>query len=173
MRSAACRSRPHVDRAGEERKVATVVFADVVGFTTLAEETDAEEVGHAVDAAFRTFGDVVAQHGGVIHSYLGDGVMAIFGVPQAHDDDAERAVAAALAITRVTDGGLSFSCGVNTGELVVIPVGLDAKPSILGDTVNVAARLEKLAGAGEVLVGPVTAQLARHRVALTRGSRRS
>ena len=86
-------TRPEV--ALEERKLATVLFADVVGFTSLAERTDPEIVARMVDAAFRELGDVVAEHGGTIDKYMGDSVMAVFGVPVAHDDDAERAVAAA------------------------------------------------------------------------------
>jgi class 3 adenylate cyclase/tetratricopeptide (TPR) repeat protein len=149
----------------EERKLATVLFADVVGFTSLAERTDHEVVARTVDTAFRRLAEVVAEHGGIVDKYMGDSVMAVFGVPQAHDDDAERAVAAALAM-RELGGDLSFSIGVNSGELMVAALGPEGGVTVIGDAVNVAARLEKAAGPGEVLVGPLTAELAGRRVVL-------
>ena len=78
----------------EERKLATVLYADVVGFTSLSETADPELVARTVDAAFRRLSDVVDAHGGTVDKYVGDCLMAVFGVPVAHDDDAERAVAA-------------------------------------------------------------------------------
>jgi class 3 adenylate cyclase/tetratricopeptide (TPR) repeat protein len=142
----------------DERKLATVLFADVVGFTTLAETTDPETVARTVDAAFRRLAEVVADHGGTVDKYMGDSLMAVFGVPVAHGDDAERAVAAALAMRHV-GGDLAFSIGVNTGEVMVTAVGHVGAVTVIGDTVNVAARLEKVAGPGEVLVGALTARL--------------
>ncbi len=141
-----------------ERKLATVLFADVVGFTSLAERTDPEVVARLVDAAFREMAAVVVEHGGTIDKYMGDCLMAVFGVPVAHDDDAERAVAAALAMRKL-GGDLVFSIGVNSGEVLVTPIGGDAGATVIGDTVNVAARLEKAAGPGEVLCGPLTVDL--------------
>lgn len=141
-----------------ERKLATVVFADVVGFTSLAERTDPEVVARMVDAAFHDLGDVVVEHGGTIDKYMGDSLMAVFGVPTAHDDDAERAVAAALAMRKL-GGDLVFSIGVNSGEVMATPIGGTGEVTVIGDTVNVAARLEKAAGPGEVLCGPLTAEL--------------
>jgi class 3 adenylate cyclase/tetratricopeptide (TPR) repeat protein len=149
----------------DERKLATVLFADVVGFTSLAERADHETVARTVDAAFRQLAQIVAEHGGTVDKYMGDSLMAVFGVPQAHDDDAERAVAAALAM-RGVGGDLAFSIGVNSGEVMVTAVGRDGEVTVIGDTVNVAARLEKAAGAGEVLVGRMTAELAGERVVL-------
>src|SRR5207248_7303973 len=128
----------------DERKLATVLFADVVGFTTMAETTDPETVARTVDAAFRRMGEVVADHGGTVDKYMGDCLMAVFGVPQAHDDDAERAIAAGLAM-RELGGDLAFSIGINTGEVMVASVGRDQDATVMGDTVNVAARLEKAA----------------------------
>lgn len=148
----------------DERKLATVLFADVVGFTTLAETTDPETVARTVDAAFRRLAEVVADHGGTVDKYMGDSLMAVFGVPAAHGDDAERAVAAALAMRHV-GGDLAFSIGVNTGEVMVTAVGLEGAVTVIGDTVNVAARLEKVAGPGEVLVGALTARLTTDQVA--------
>ena len=146
----------------EERKLATVLFADVVDFTTMAEDSDPEFMARAVDAAFRQLSDIVVAHGGTIDKYIGDSVMAVFGVPTAHDDDAERAVAAALAI-EAADTGLGFSVGVNTGEVMVMAMGGGAV-TVMGDAVNVAARLEKAANRGEVLVGPITVELTQARI---------
>jgi class 3 adenylate cyclase/tetratricopeptide (TPR) repeat protein len=143
----------------DERKLATVLFADVVGFTSLADRTDPELVARMVDTAFRRMAQVVADHGGTVDKYMGDSVMAVFGVPVAHDDDAERAVASGLAM-RELGGDLAFSIGVNSGEVIVTAVGREGDTTVIGDTVNVAARLEKAAGAGEVWCGPVTADLA-------------
>jgi class 3 adenylate cyclase/tetratricopeptide (TPR) repeat protein len=147
----------------DERKLATVLFADVVGFTSLAERTDPEIVARTVDAAFRELGQAVAAHGGRVDKFMGDSVMAVFGVPVAHDDDAERAVAAALAM-RDLGGDLAFSVGVNSGEVMATAVGRAGDVTVIGDTVNVAARLEKAAGPGEVLCGRLTVELARGRV---------
>src|SRR6202011_486606 len=90
--------------------------------------------------------------------YMGDALMALFGVPLAHDDDAERAVAAALAM-RDAGGELRFSIGINSGEVIATRVGEADDVTVIGDAVNVAARLEKAAGSGEILVGPLTAEL--------------
>jgi len=142
----------------EERKLATVVFADVVGFTSLADRIDPEIVARMVDGAFRELGEVVAAHGGTVDKFMGDSVMAVFGVPVAHDDDAERAVAAALAM-RDLGGDLAFSIGVNSGEVMATAVGRAGDVTVIGDTVNVAARLEKAAGPGEILCGRLTVEL--------------
>ncbi len=143
----------------EERKLATVLFADVVGFTSLADRTDHEVVARMVDAAFRRLSEVVTEHGGTVDKYMGDSVMAVFGVPVAHDDDAERAVAAGLAM-RELGGDLAFSIGINSGEVMAAYVGRAGDFTVIGDTVNVAARLEKIASAGEVLCGRLTVELA-------------
>ena len=143
----------------EERKLATVLFADVVGFTSLAERTDPEVVARMVDAAFRQLAEVVVEHGGTVDKYMGDSMMAVFGVPVAHDDDAERAVAAGLAV-RSLGGDLAFSIGINSGEVMATSLGHSGDLTVIGDTVNVAARLEKVAAPGEVLCGRLTAELA-------------
>jgi class 3 adenylate cyclase/tetratricopeptide (TPR) repeat protein len=147
----------------EERKLATVLFADVVGFTSLAERTDPEVVARMVDAAFRQLADVIAEHGGTVDKYMGDSMMAVFGVPVAHDDDAERAVAAGLSV-RALGGDLAFSIGINSGEVMATSLGHTDDITVIGDTVNVAARLEKVAAPGEVLCGRLTAELAGRRV---------
>jgi class 3 adenylate cyclase/tetratricopeptide (TPR) repeat protein len=143
----------------QERKLATVLFADVVGFTSFAERTDPEVVARIVDAAFRELADVVVEHGGTVDKYMGDSMMAVFGVPVAHDDDAERAVAAGLAV-RALGGDLAFSIGINSGEVMATAMGGAGDVTVIGDTVNVAARLEKVAAPGEVLCGRLTAELA-------------
>ncbi|MFZ0666405.1 MAG: adenylate/guanylate cyclase domain-containing protein [Acidimicrobiales bacterium] len=153
----------------EERKLATVLFADVVGFTSLAERTDPELVTRMVDSAFRRLSQVVQDYGGRVDRYMGDSVMAVFGVPVAHDDDAARAVAAGLAM-RELGGDLAFSIGINSGELMAAYVGRANDFTVIGDTVNVAARLEKVATAGEVLCGRLTVDLA-HRSATFRERR--
>lgn len=147
----------------EERKLATVLFADVEGFTSLAEQTDPEVVARMVDVAFRRLAEVIVEHGGTVDKYMGDSVLAVFGVPIAHDEDAERAVAAGLAI-RELGGDLAFSIGINSGEVMATAVGRSGDVTVIGDTVNVAARLEKAARAGEVLCGSLTADLAGRRV---------
>src|SRR5947207_1370415 len=109
--------------------------------------------------------EVVESYGGTVDKYLGDALMAVFGVPVAHDDDAERAVAAALAMQQL-GGDLPFSIGVNTGDVLVTAVGTEGGITVIGDAVNVAARLEKVARPGEVLIGPLTSSLAGHRFEL-------
>jgi class 3 adenylate cyclase/tetratricopeptide (TPR) repeat protein len=149
--------------AVEERKLATVLFADVVGFTSLAERTDHEEVARMVDTAFRRLAEVVEAHGGTVDKYMGDSLMALFGVPLSHDDDAERAVAAAFAI-RELGGDLAFSIGINSGEVMATAMAGGPDLTVIGDAVNVAARLEKVARAGEVLCGALTVELTGDRV---------
>lgn len=152
----------HRGGTSEERRLVTVVFADVVGFTKLADNTDPEDIARVVDAAFRQLSEVVTAHGGTIDKYIGDSLMAVFGLHQVHEDDAERAVAAALAMQR-TDTGLGFAIGVNTGEVMATALG-GGSVTVMGDSVNVAARLEKAAKEGEVLVGPVTYELTASRI---------
>ena len=147
----------------EERKLATVLFADVVGFTSLADGNDPEDTARIMDTAFRQLSDIVVAHGGIVDKYIGDSLMAVFGAPVSHDDDAERAVAAALAIV-AAETGLGFSIGVNTGEVMITALAGGAA-TVMGDAVNVAARLEKAAKNGEVLVGPVTYELTAARIA--------
>lgn len=146
----------------EERRFATVVFADVVGFTKLADDRDPEDTARVIDGAFRQLSEVVVQHGGTVDKYIGDSIMAVFGIPLAHEDDAERAVAAALAMQR-TNTGLGFAIGVNTGEVMVTALA-GGSVTVMGDSVNVAARLEKAAKEGEVLVGANTYELTAGRV---------
>jgi class 3 adenylate cyclase/tetratricopeptide (TPR) repeat protein len=151
--------------SAEERRVVTVLFGDLVGFTTLAEHRDPEQVKRLVDACFeRLVADVVA-FGGRIDKLLGDGLVAIFGAPVAHEDDAERAVRAGLRMQEtladfVGDLGeesvaVQMRIGINTGEVLMGHVaGTDY--TAMGDVVNAASRLQVAAPPGGVLVGDVT-----------------
>ena len=148
----------------DERKLATVVFADLVGSTALADAEDPERTRATLERFYEAMADEIARAGGVVEKFAGDAVMAAFGAPIALEDHAERALHAALAMHRrldaLFDGRLSLRVGVNTGELVV---GRPREGSsfVSGDTVNVAARLEQGAAPGETLVGRRTADLAR------------
>ena len=115
----------------------------MVGFTSFAERTDPEVVARIVDAAFRQLAEVVVEHGGTVDKYMGDSMMAVFGVPVAHDDDAERAVAAGLAV-RALGGDLAFSIGINSGEVMATTVGPTGNITVIGDTVNASSRLQDL-----------------------------
>jgi len=149
----------------EERRLVTVLFADLVGFTGRAEASDPEAVREIQRAYFGAAAGEVERYGGTVEKYIGDAVMAIFGVPQAHDDDAERALHAALGIrdaVRNLGYELEIRVGVNTGEVVG---GAGSGPAagdytVTGDAVNIAARLQQAAASGEILVGSVTRRLA-------------
>ncbi len=136
-----------------ERKLATVLFVDLVGSTALVASADPEVVRRRVTRFFDEVSHCVDAHGGVVEKFAGDAVLAAFGVPQAHEDDAERAIKAAFAILdQVRELGLEARIGIESGEVVV-----DEAEStfVTGEAVNVAARLQQQAGSGEVLIGPV------------------
>ncbi len=152
----------------EERKVVTALFSDLVGFTSLSERCDREEV-----AAFVTvYGDlargVVSSFGGAVEKYIGDAVAAVFGFPQAHDDDPLRAVRAGLRLIDVFDElplldgqRVQVRIGVNTGE-VYARLGVDPSSGetfVTGDVINTAARLQTVAPPMGVVVGEVTHRL--------------
>ena len=139
----------------EERRVVTVLFADIVGFTAIAERRDPEQVKRLIDAAFALLVADVEAHGGVVDKVLGDAIVALFGAPIAHEDDADRAVRAALAMQATLRDfreehpadELRMRIGVNTGEVLVGTVaGTDY--TAMGDVVNTAARLQQVASPG-------------------------
>ncbi|HEY5488894.1 MAG TPA: adenylate/guanylate cyclase domain-containing protein, partial [Candidatus Limnocylindrales bacterium] len=151
---------------GLERRIVTVLFADLVGFTTLSERLDAEDVATIQDRYFAAVRDTIGRYGGRLEKFIGDAAMAAFGVPIARDDDAERAVRAGLALVHaVQDLGaqlgieedvLHLRVGINTGEAVVAISGTD-EGRITGDTVNTAARFQTAAPPDGVLIGETTA----------------
>jgi class 3 adenylate cyclase/tetratricopeptide (TPR) repeat protein len=144
----------------EQRKVVTILFADVVGSTALAAQSDPEVVRSMMARYFKRIAEVSEAYGGTVEKFAGDAAMIVFGVPSVHDDDAERAVRAALEI-RDGAADIAVRVGVNTGEAVTA-AREDRQFMVSGDAVNVAARLQQGAEAGEVVVGPLTKQLTRN-----------
>jgi class 3 adenylate cyclase/tetratricopeptide (TPR) repeat protein len=154
----------------EERRKATVLFADLSGYTAVAERLDPEAVKSFVDRALRRLGQEVVRYGGTVDKYIGDNVMAVFGAPVSHEDDPERAVRAGLAMQAAMDEintdieaatGATFSLrvGINSGEVLAGQVG-DGY-TVIGDVVNVASRLQSAARPGSVTVGEATHRLTR------------
>ena len=145
----------------EYRKVVTILFCDVVGSTAIGEALDPEALRALLGRYFDQMKAIVERHGGTVEKFIGDAVMAVFGVPQLHEDDALRAVRAAVEMRdALPELGVEARIGLNTGEVVV---GTSDRLAT-GDAVNVAARLEQAAGRGEILLGPETAQLVRDAV---------
>ena len=147
-----------------ERKLATVLFVDLVGSTDLIADVDPEVVRRRVGRYFDQVSHCVTTHGGTVEKFAGDAVMAAFGVPLQHEDDAERAVRAALVtIDRVGELDLKVRIGIESGEVVA-----DESDSTFatGEAVNLAARLEQQAGPNEIVIGPTAARLVRDLVEL-------
>jgi class 3 adenylate cyclase len=155
---------PLSDEAGrprEERKIVTVLFADLVGFTARAETMDPEDVRALLAPYHAHLREELERFGGTVEKFIGDAVMALFGAPVAHEDDPERAVRAALAIrewVREQDAKLQLRIAVSTGEALV---DLDARPEAgegmaSGDVVNTTARLQSAAPVNGILVGETT-----------------
>jgi class 3 adenylate cyclase len=146
-----------------ERKLVTIVFADLVGSTALADEQDPERTRALLDRFYDEMAAEIGAAGGTVEKFAGDAVMAAFGAPAAHEDDAERALHAALAMQRRLrefDDRLSLRIGVNTGE-VVVDRPREGSSFVTGDAVNVAARLEQAAEPDEILVGERTVMATR------------
>src|SRR5205809_3084700 len=142
----------------EQRKTVTVLFCDVTGSTALGESTDPEALRALLARYFERMQVIIERHGGTVEKFIGDAVMAVFGVPAAHEDDALRAVRAAAEMRdALPELGIQARIGVNTGEVVT---GTEERLAT-GDAVNVAARLEQAAQSGEVLLGESTLQLVR------------
>jgi class 3 adenylate cyclase/tetratricopeptide (TPR) repeat protein len=147
--------------AREQRKVVTVLFCDVTGSTELAEKLDPEALRVILARYFERMKGIVERHGGSIEKFVGDAVMAVFGVPVVHEDDALRAVRAAVEMREaLPELGVEGRIGVMTGEVVT---GTEERLAT-GDAVNVAARLEQAAQPGEILIGEETLRLARDQV---------
>jgi class 3 adenylate cyclase/tetratricopeptide (TPR) repeat protein len=155
----------------EVRKTVTVVFSDLVGSTSLGESMDSESLREILNRYFEAMQAVLESHGGAVEKFIGDAIMAVFGLPRLREDDAARAVRAALdmqgalaALNEELERGwgvvLANRTGVNTGEVVAGDITAGQR-LVTGDAVNVAARLEQTAGAGEVLLGELTYRLVR------------
>ena len=171
-----------------ERKLVTMLFADLAGYTALAETLDPEDVYAFLRPTMAELQRVVESFGGSVPQIQGDGFMAVFGVPTAHEDDAERAVRAALAVRdrvrALNAGGPAVAlpevhAGVHSGEVMVAPSTEAAGFTVVGDTVNTASRIAGFATGGQVLVSAATRELTAgairtaHRAAVARrGSRR-
>src|SRR5689334_18331407 len=146
-----------------QRKTVTVVFCDVTGSTELGEQTDPEALRALLARYFERMKGIVERHGGSVEKFIGDAVMAVFGVPIVHEDDALRACRAAVEMRdALPELGVRGRIGVNTGEVVT---GTEERLAT-GDAVNLAARLEQAAQPGEVLVGAETVRLVRGAVEL-------
>jgi class 3 adenylate cyclase len=150
----------------EERKVVSVLFCDLVGFTALSDRADPEDVRSRLRPYHTRVRQEIERFGGTMEKFIGDAVMAVFGAPVAHEDDAERAVRAGLRILEAIDElnatrpglGLAVRIGVNTGEAVVslAAAQLEGESMVVGDVVNTASRLESIAPTGGVVVGEAT-----------------
>jgi class 3 adenylate cyclase/tetratricopeptide (TPR) repeat protein len=162
------------ERPSESRKVVTVVFADVTGSTALGERLDPEALRRVMGRYFEEMSAVIERHGGTVEKFIGDAVMAVFGIPQLHEDDALRAVRAAddmrqalevlnFDLERDHGVGLAARIGVNTGE-VVAGDPASGQRLVTGDAVNVAARLEQAASPGQILLGEATFRLVKDAV---------
>jgi class 3 adenylate cyclase/tetratricopeptide (TPR) repeat protein len=148
----------------EERRWVSVLFADLSGFTRASERMDPEDVRSLVDRCMALMGEIVVRYGGFVERVIGDQLVALFGAPVAHEDDAERAVRAALELQRCARehveafGGLPLRVGVNTGEVMFAPLGPEGARhhTVMGDVVNTASRLQTAAPVEGILVGEET-----------------
>nr|MBA2742579.1 AAA family ATPase [Actinomycetota bacterium] len=154
----------------EERRVVTILFADLAGSTALGERLDPEDIRVLQSELYELVNAEVERYGGITEKFVGDAILAVFGIPQSHEDDAERAVRAAIA-TRASFDGFAERVGAEHGGDVGLRIGVDTgeviagreaaargELMVTGDAVNVAARLQQLAEPGEVLVGERTRQ---------------
>jgi class 3 adenylate cyclase len=155
-----------------ERRLVTVLFADVTGFTALSERLDPEDVSSVLNDCFSGLVSVVLHYEGTIDKFIGDGIMAIFGAPLAHENDPERAVRCALDMMAEIDrynerrghelpGHLGLHVGLHSGMVIAGNVGTDLRMnySVIGDTVNLAARLVEIAPRGDVYLSSETYKL--------------
>lgn len=149
----------------EERRIVTVVFIDLVGFTAFSRERDPEEVQRILSECLSAISDCIYRYEGVVDKFLGDGVLAIFGAPIAHEDDPQRAIHCSLAIQQAIErlpaareNKVRYRIGVNTGVVLVGRIGSDLRMeyTVIGDTVNIASRLQGHCQPGQILVGETT-----------------
>jgi class 3 adenylate cyclase len=134
-----------------ERRLVSILFADLVGFTTLAEGRDAEDTRELLSRYFDISREVIGRYGGTVEKFIGDAVMAVWGAPIAHEDDAERSVQAALELVeavRALGPGVAARAGVLTGEAAVT-IGATNQGMVAGDLVNTASRLQSVAAPGD------------------------
>src|SRR5215469_1121789 len=162
--------------AAEQRKIVTIIFCDLKGSTSLGERLDSEALREVLGVYFTAMRQVIERYGGTVEKYIGDAIMAVFGLPTLHEDDALRAVRAAYDMERALKGvnvrlqatwgvTLENRTGVNTGQVVAGDAATRQRLAT-GDAVNVAARLEQAAPAGEVLIGPTTYALVKDAVSV-------
>jgi len=160
-RSNASGAGPNADGRTAERRMVTILFADIVGFTSLAEDRDPETVRELLTRYFEVAADVIGRYGGTVEKFIGDAVMAVWGAPTAHEDDAERAVRAGLELIEavrglaIADRPLEVRAGILSGEAAVT-LGAVGQGMVAGDLVNTASRLQSVAPPGTVLVGEST-----------------
>jgi class 3 adenylate cyclase/tetratricopeptide (TPR) repeat protein len=150
-----------------QRRVVSILFADLVGFTPFAEERDSEDVRDTLTRYFDMSREVIERYGGTVEKFIGDAVMAVWGAPTAHEDDAERSVRAALDLVDAVEGlgrGIQARAGVLTGEATVT-IGATNQGMVAGDIVNTASRLQSVAPPGSVLVGEATHRAASKAIA--------
>ncbi|HWO11437.1 MAG TPA: adenylate/guanylate cyclase domain-containing protein, partial [Polyangiaceae bacterium] len=149
---------PAAIESSAERRLVSVLFADLVGFTPFAEERDSEEVRETLTRYFDLSREVIERYGGTVEKFIGDAVMAVWGAPVAQEDDAELAVRAALELVdavKALGPGIDARAGVLTGEAAVT-IGATNQGMVAGDIVNTASRLQSAAPPGTVLVGEAT-----------------
>jgi predicted ATPase/class 3 adenylate cyclase len=146
-------------QATPQRKQISVLFADVSGFTAMSETMDAEDVSDTMNALWRRIDGAIIAHGGIIDKHIGDAVMALFGAPLAREDDPERAIRAALAMQaelaafrEAQQVSLAMRIGINTGPVLLGQIGTTYEYTAIGDTVNLASRLEHAAPVGGILI---------------------
>lgn len=152
----------------EERKFVTVMFADISRFTSMSEQMDPEQVRDLINACFEQLAPIVTKYGGMLEKYVGDAIMAVFGVPLSHENDPERALRASLEMIETMENfnvthttNLYLHMGINTGMVIVGGLGTSNRQEVMGDTVNVASRLKDLAKPGQIFVGPTTYRLSK------------
>ena len=148
-------------QATQQRRIVTILFADVSGYTAMSEHMDAEDVRDTMNALWQKLDGVILSLGGKIDKHMGDGVMALWGTEETREDDPERAIHAALLMQNAlndfkpempTASGLKMRIGLNTGPVLLGSIGSRGEMTAIGDTVNVAARLEQTCPAGSILI---------------------